>query len=153
MNQKYHLSVTLSGPGVSERAHWGLIIHAPGQDFGDLLHVRVIDIPSNTFQFENRTGHGLADQDAWGLAKVVELDYEQRMRVIAIAGKERPPTPRGGQDCQDWVINALAGCEIEEIVPDGTVDVWIRRLGMPTERIKEEVRADGEGLWVSLNGH
>ncbi|KAL4870318.1 hypothetical protein BDV12DRAFT_60102 [Aspergillus spectabilis] len=146
---KYHLSLTLSGSGLSDRAHWGLVIYLPSDDFGDLLHVRVIDIPTNRFQFENRSGHGLAEQDAWGLAKTAELDSAQRMQAISIVEREKPPT--GEKDCQDWVVDALIALEVEELVPDGMVEIWTGRLGRATEVIKREVEA--EGGWISLNGH
>ncbi|KAL4800222.1 hypothetical protein BDV19DRAFT_384582 [Aspergillus venezuelensis] len=142
----YQLSITLSGPGKTENAHWGVIVYVPGNDFGDLLHVRLIDLPSNRFQFENRTGHGLAEQDAWGLAPVTRLDSVQRAAVVTLLENEKPPV--GGKDCQNWVVDGLVALEVEELVPPGTAELWNGRLGKETAAIREDVGED----WVALNG-
>ncbi|KAL4933085.1 uncharacterized protein BDV17DRAFT_287442 [Aspergillus undulatus] len=140
----YQLSISLAGPGITENAHWGFTIHTPGKDFGDLLHVRLIT--STHFQFENRTGHGLAEQDAWGLAPITLLDDVQRAAVVSILEKERPPT--NGRDCQSWVVDGLVALEVEELVPPGTAEVWSARLGKETALVREEAG----GVWVALNG-
>lgn len=139
--------MTIGGPGTSEHAHWGFVIHEPSNWFGDLLHVRVIDIPSNRFIFENRTGHELVSQDAWGLCKITMLNTAQRTKVISILSNERPPLG-GTKDCQDWVLDALVSLEVEELVPDGTTQIWTSRAGKETDVIKREAGAD----WESLNG-
>lgn len=146
MNKTYQLSVSIFGPGSSERAHWGFVIHQPPNLYGDLLHVRVIDVPANRFIFENRSGHGLRSQNAWGLCKVALLDNAQRIKVTSILSSEKPPNG-GTKDCQDWVIDALVSLEVEELVPDGTTQTWKSRVGKQSVAIKGEVGRD----WESLN--
>ncbi|KAL3476843.1 hypothetical protein BJX99DRAFT_257965 [Aspergillus californicus] len=144
----YTLSIIMHGPGITSRAHWGFIIHKSPNTYGNLLHVRVIDIPSNRFIFEHRSAHGLEEQDSWGLCKITELNDVQRLTVISVLEKEKPPLG-GAKDCQDWVVDALVALEVEELVPDGTVMAWNGRLGMETERVKGIVGRK----WTSLNGH
>ncbi|KAL4800221.1 hypothetical protein BDV19DRAFT_384581 [Aspergillus venezuelensis] len=116
----YQLSISIFGPGTSERAHWGFVIHAPPAEYGDLLYVREIDAARNWFQ------------------------YEPLMSIIS-----KEPAPRGGtKRCQDWVVDALVSLEIEELVADGTAQVWTDRVGKPTKDIKRGVGA----AWTSLNG-
>ncbi|KAK6814868.1 hypothetical protein P875_00042553 [Aspergillus parasiticus SU-1] len=143
----YQLSVSISGPGTSERAHWGLVIHKPPNRVGDLLHVRVIDEDTNLFAFENRSGHVIDDQNAWGLAKIAMLDDVQRAKALSILFNEKPPS-NGGKDCQDWVLDALVSLEVEELVPDGTTQTWTSRTGKQTKAIQHEVGLN----WEVLNG-
>lgn len=123
------------------------VIHQPPNYFGDLLHVRVIDIPSNRFIFENRSGHRLESQGAWGLVKLTQLNHEQRARVISVLSAEKAPNG-GSDDCQNWLISGLVALEVDELVPDGTAETWTRRVGKPTMTIKGEAGAN----WASLNG-
>ncbi len=147
----YTLSIAISGPGTTERAHWGFTLHQPPNTFGDLLHVRLIDLPSKRFQFENRTGHGLSEQDAWGLATVTTgLTGAQRVQVVSILEAEKPPVGEG--KCQDWAVDALVALEVEELVPDGTAERWAGRVGVSTGVIRHELEREGRGAWVSLNG-
>ncbi|KAL4964897.1 uncharacterized protein BDV14DRAFT_64022 [Aspergillus stella-maris] len=140
----YQLSVSIHGPGETSHAHWGFTIHTLGQEFGDLLHVRLIT--TTRFQFENRSGHGLTEQDAWGLAPITLLDSAQRATVVEILEAEEPPT--GGKDCQDWIVDALVELEVAELVEPGTAETWAARRGKETVAVRGEV---GEG-WVALNG-
>ncbi|KAL5340000.1 hypothetical protein BJX70DRAFT_137663 [Aspergillus crustosus] len=145
----YRLSIAIFGPGTSEPAHWGFVIHQPYATFGDLLHVRVIDVPSNIFQFEPRIRHLLESQGAWGLCKLADLNREQRSKVASILEKE-VPTPRGGtKNCQDWVIDGLVALEVEELVAAGTAEIWSARVGKTTIFIRGEIGGD----WISLNNH
>lgn len=147
ISMTYQLSVAIFGPGISEHAHWGFVIHQSPSPHGDLLHVRLIDIPSNRFIFENRSGHGLESQNAWGLCKISLLDHAQRSKVISILSSEKPPSG-GTKDCQDWVIDALVTLEVEELVPARTAHNWSSRIGKQTDAIKSEVGIN----WNSLNG-
>ncbi|KAL4943407.1 hypothetical protein BDV06DRAFT_189943 [Aspergillus oleicola] len=140
----HQLSISIHGPGQTSNAHWGFTIHTPGQEFGDLLHVRLIT--ATRFQFENRNGHGLSEQDAWGLAPIALLDGVQRAAAVEILEAEKPPT--GGEDCQDWVVDALVELEVAELVEPGTAETWATRRGKDTAVVRGEV---GEG-WVALNG-
>lgn len=143
----FQLSVVIFGAGVFDRAHWGFVIHRPPNRFGDLLHVRVIDIPSNRFIFENRTGQSLDSQNAWGLCKIAFLDSVERFRATSILTCEKPPIG-GTKDCQDWLVDAMISLETEELVPAGTAETWASRVGRPTV----EVRSDAGADWEPLNG-
>ncbi|KAL4916854.1 hypothetical protein BDW62DRAFT_202346 [Aspergillus aurantiobrunneus] len=145
----YTLSITIAGPGTTERAHWDFTIHKPAAPFGSLLHVRLLDSTNpnkHSFIFENREGHGLSEQDAWGLVPLAQLDGVQRAAVVSVLEKEKPPVGVGR--CQDWVVDALVALEVEELVPDGMARAWSARIGRVTVCIREEV---GEG-WLALNG-
>ncbi|KKK14536.1 hypothetical protein ARAM_000195 [Aspergillus rambellii] len=143
----YQLSVSIFGPGISEPAHWGFVIHQPPNDSGELLHVRVIDVPMNIFQFEPRVPHLLDSQGAYGLCKIADLDGAQRFKVASILERE-VPAPRGGmKNCQDWVLDGLVALEVEELVADGTTAIWTSRVGKRTDVIKREAGRD----WHSLN--
>lgn len=144
----YQLSVGIFGPGTYERAHWGFIIHKPQEQFGDLLHVRVIDIPSNRFIFEHRSGHALDDQDAWGICKITLLDDIRRSNVILILSSEQPPFGSRRRDCQDWLLDALVSLEVEGLVPNGTSQTWASRVGKETKVIEGEAGMN----WEPLNG-
>jgi hypothetical protein len=73
------------------------------------------------------------------------------LRVATILENEVPP-PHGGTDnCQNWVADALVALEVEEIVAEGTTEVWAGRVAGLTLDIKRNV-GDAGGGWVSLNG-
>lgn len=97
--------------------------------------------------FENRSGHGLESQNAWGLCKISSLDNAQRSKVISTLSSEKPPSG-GAKDCQDWVIDALVALEVEDLVPGGTAQNWSSRTSKQTNAIKNEVGVN----WMSLNG-
>ncbi|KAL1863711.1 hypothetical protein Plec18167_000809 [Paecilomyces lecythidis] len=143
----YQFSVGIFGPGTFERAHWGFVIHKPPNQFGDLLHVRVVDIPSNKFIFEHRSGHALDDQDAWGLCRISLLGDVRRSKVISMISSEQPPFG-GTKDCQDWILDALVSLEVEELVPEGTAQIWASRVGKETKVVEGEAGID----WEPLNG-
>lgn len=147
INMVYQLSVGIFGPGISERAHWGFIAHQPPNRFGELLHVRVIDAPANRFIFENRSGHALGSQNAWGLCKIAPLDDIQRSKATSILSSEKPPNG-GTNDCQNWLLDGLVSLEVDGLVSDGTAQVWKSRIGKQTAVIKNEAGVN----WEPLNG-
>ncbi|KAI9933097.1 hypothetical protein ASPWEDRAFT_42851 [Aspergillus wentii DTO 134E9] len=143
----FQLSIAIFGSGISEPAHWGFCIHIPGEMEGELLHVRVIDVRLNIFQFEPRIPHDLESQTAFGLCKLRNLNSAERSKVASILAQE--PAPRGGKEnCQNWVVDALVALEVEELVPDGTADIWNSRIGKESDDIKADVEDD---YWFPLN--
>ncbi|KAJ0415259.1 hypothetical protein BJY00DRAFT_318020 [Aspergillus carlsbadensis] len=144
----YTLSIFLFGPGGPDPAHWGFTIHSAPNDWGTLLHVRMIDDRLNIFQYEHRNPHVLTDQDAWGLCPLVTLTAAERLKVVTILENE-VRVPRGGADnCQNWVVDGLVALEVEGVVADGTTSLWAGRVAGLTSDIKRDVRE----RWISLHG-
>lgn len=101
----YRLAIEVFGPGddPNHRSHWGLLIYREGEDFGDLLHVQVIDLQRLWYEPDYRQGARIVTQQAVGMCKVADLDEQQRRKVIEVIRAE--PAPRDGKRrCQDWVF-------------------------------------------------
>lgn len=69
-------------------------MHQPSQVFGDLFHVKVIDIGKLWYEFDTRTGTPLATMQAVGKVKIANLTASQRQAAINVISSEKPP--RGG---------------------------------------------------------
>lgn len=135
---EYELSIMISGPGEDPeyRSHWGFFIQEPTELFGDLLHVKVIDLDRLWYQFEPCTGTSIATAKALGMVKIGNLSAKQRQEAIRTISSE--PAPKDGRKrCQDWVFDTLLSLEINELVPSGTCQFWIEMVGKSAKAVQE----------------
>jgi hypothetical protein len=144
----YELSIEVFGLGEdpNHRCHWGFMIHQAPQAFGDLLHVRVIDLDRLWYQFEYRSGAQLGTMQAVGKCKITNLTPQQRQKAIEVIKAEKAPTD-GKRRCQDWVFDTLLSLEAEELVPSGTSALWQRMVGKPASEVQLAVGA----AWTSFS--
>ncbi|KAL2011971.1 hypothetical protein VTN00DRAFT_4689 [Thermoascus crustaceus] len=161
----YTLSIAIFGEGnnPTHRSHWAFTIHQsqPPQDdptttttYGDLLHVRVIDLDRLWYQFEHRSDTHLPTMhnimQAVGTCKIADLptaeDRRRAIEIIAEEGEKRAPRD-GGRRCQEWVFETLIALEVEEFVPEGTAGFWKGMVGREAREVEREV---GVGGWVDL---
>ncbi|KAL4788291.1 hypothetical protein BJX76DRAFT_353321 [Aspergillus varians] len=147
--QLHELYIPISGPGLTpqSRSHWSFLIRTPQAPYGDLLHVQAIDLKRLWYQFDSREGIDLSTLQAEGMVKITDLSGEQRRRALSVIRAEAAPRD-GKRRCQEWVVDVLVSLEVEELVPDGTAEVWSGFVG----RGMGEVRGvmGGVGRWVSL---
>lgn len=158
----YTLSVAIFGEGhnPSHRSHWAFTIHQsqpPQQDptsttttatYGDLLHVRVIDLDRLWYQFEHRYDTHLPTMhntmQAVGTCKIAELptaaDRRRAIEIITEEGEKRAPRD-GGRRCQEWVFETLIALEVEELVPEGTAEFWKGMVGKGAREVERAVGA------------
>lgn len=137
---QYQLSIEVFGTGEDpkHRSHWGFVIHQPPRTFGDLLHVRPVNIEKLWYEFEPRFGTDLNIMQALGLCKIATLDSRQRRLAIEVISQE--PAPRDGmRKCQDWVFSTLISLEVEELVPAGTSEFWKGMVGVPAHGVQKAV--------------
>jgi hypothetical protein len=68
----YELSIEVFGTGEdpNHRSHWGFVIHRPSLLFGDLLHVKAIDLDRLWYEFDPRMGTPLVTMQALGMVKI-----------------------------------------------------------------------------------
>ncbi len=113
----YELSVVVDGPGLSPnaRSHWVFMITKAGQTTGELLHVRVLDLATLRYQFEERIAP-LESATIEGRWKVTSLTYAQRLKAKDIIRKVAAPAD-GKKRCQDWVLDVFIELEAEELIP------------------------------------
>ncbi|GAD96911.1 hypothetical protein PVAR5_5578 [Paecilomyces variotii No. 5] len=144
----YELSIEICGQGEdpNHRCHWGFMINRPAEYFGDLLHVRVIDLDRLWYQFEYRSGSSLDDLQAVGKCKIADLTLQQRQEAIELIKAEKAPID-GKRRCQDWVFDTLISLEVEDLVPPGTAEFWKGMIGKPAK----EVRLSCGVGWTSFN--
>ncbi|KKK12609.1 hypothetical protein P175DRAFT_0477887 [Aspergillus ochraceoroseus IBT 24754] len=147
----YRLAIEVFGPGddPNYRSHWAFLIYRPGDDFGDLLHVQVIDLKRLWYEPDYREGTNIVtpmvSYQAAGMCKVTDLDGQQRRKAIEVIRAE--PAPRDGKRrCQDWVFDTLISLEVEELVESGTAETWKGRIGMPASDLARACGAD----WTSF---
>lgn len=146
-SMQYQLSIEVFGTGEDpkHRSHWGFVIHQPTRSFGDLLHVRPVDIEKLWYEFEPRFGTDLNIMQALGLCKIATLDSQQRRFAIEVISQE--PAPRDGRrKCQDWVFSTLISLEVEELVPPGTSEFWKGMVGLPAQGVQKAVGVN----WSSI---
>lgn len=143
----YELSIEIFGEGddPNHRSHWDFMIRQPPQIYGDLLHVRVIDLDKLWYQFEYRSGTKLATMQAIGMCKIADLDSRQRQQAIEVIKAEKAPTD-GKRRCQDWVFDTLISLEAEELVPPRTSEFWKQMVEKPAKEVEKAVKAN----WTSL---
>ncbi|KAJ5595475.1 uncharacterized protein N7459_001683 [Penicillium hispanicum] len=143
----YDLSIEIFGLGEDpkHRSHWGFVIHQPSQHFGDLLHVKLIDLDRLWYEFESRMGTPLATMQAVGKVKIASLNAHQRQEAIKVIGSEKAPRD-GKKKCQDWVYDTLLSLEVNELVPDGTCQFWKAMVGKPARAVEQAAGAN----WTSL---
>ncbi|KAJ5653223.1 hypothetical protein N7490_000226 [Penicillium lividum] len=137
---QYQLSIQVFGTGEdpNHRSHWGFVIHQPPRTFGDLLHVRPVDMDKLWYEFEPRFGTDLDIMQALGLCKIGTLGSPQRRLAIEVISQE--PAPRDGKrKCQDWVFSTLISLEVEELVPAGTSEFWKGMVGLPAKEVRRAV--------------
>lgn len=148
----HELYIPISGAGLTpqSRSHWSFLLRTPGKSYGDLLHVQVIDLDRLWYQFDSREGIDLTTLHAEGMVKITDLSAEQRRRVLSVIRAEAAPRD-GKRKCQEWVVDALVSLEVEELVPDGTAEVWSGLVGRGMGEVRG-VFMEGEGRWVSLRG-
>jgi hypothetical protein len=145
----YELSIEIFGAGEDpqHRSHWAFVIHEPSANFGDLLHVKVIDLDRLWYQFESRTGTRLRTMQAVGEVKLAVLSEQQRQHVIQVITSS--PAPRDGKKrCQDWVYDTLLSLEVEELVPSGTCHFWNEMVGKSARAVKAATAVN----WTDLTG-
>ncbi|KAI9368800.1 hypothetical protein BJX61DRAFT_197232 [Aspergillus egyptiacus] len=143
----FELLVQICGAGLTShsRSHWSFVIREPGAPVGDLLHVKVIDFRRLWYQFDAREGVEIATMQAEGMAKVVQMTAEQRQQIVAMIRAE--PAPRDGKRrCQEWVVDTLISLEVEELVPEGTSELWSDLIGKRAEEVGKATGAD----WTPL---
>ncbi|KAL4970757.1 uncharacterized protein BDV14DRAFT_1749 [Aspergillus stella-maris] len=147
----HELYIPISGPGLSpqSRSHWSFLLRTPGATYGDLLHVQVIDLAKLWYQFDAREGIDLSRRSlqAEGMVKIADLTAEQRRRAIAVIRGEAAPRD-GKRRCQEWIVDALVGLEVEELVEGGMAERWNKFVGWRAEDVKRCML--GEGRWVAL---
>ncbi|KAK2742900.1 hypothetical protein FQN57_005030 [Myotisia sp. PD_48] len=128
----YELSISVFGPGTdpSHRSHWGFIINRPGDDFGDLLHTRLLDLQRLWYIFEERSGTNIISQQSEGRIKLSTLTFDQRSYAKLII--QRQPAPMDGKrKCQDWVSETVAILEEKGIVSPGMSERIGSAVGKP----------------------
>lgn len=140
----YELSVTVYGPGTDPqyRSHWGMMISETGHPYGELLHVKLIDLPTLRYQFETRNSL-LMSASCEGRWRIASLTYEQRIRAKEIISNEMAPTD-GKSRCQDWVFEVFLGLEAEELIPAGSSQLCRDRIGMSAQDLAASLGED----WV-----
>jgi len=135
----YILDISIEGHGKdpSRRSHWGFMIHKEGDTIGELLNVKVLDVGTLRYQFEERDADlvNLASEGRW---KVAMLTYEQRIAVKDII--RRVPAPADGKKrCQDWVLDACINLEVEELIPAGFSNRVGECIGLPADDLAAQV--------------
>lgn len=93
----YHeLSIAVDGRGEdpNHRSHWGLLLSAPGAQFGNLFHVQVIDPDHLIYQFERKSDHRIRNYGEGRLivARIEVSRYRQAEEIIT-----REAAPRNGK--------------------------------------------------------
>ncbi|KAJ9303236.1 hypothetical protein DTO271G3_610 [Paecilomyces variotii] len=143
----YEFSIEICGQGEdpNHRCHWGFMINQPAECFGDLLHVRVIDLDRLWYQFEYRSGSSLDDLQAVGKCKIASLTPEQRQNAIELIKAEKAPVD-GKRRCQDWVFDTLISLEVEDLVPSGTAEFWKERIGNSAKEVRRACGRNWRGF-------
>lgn len=144
----YEISVIVYGLGTDPeyRSHWAFMIHRVGYDFGDLLHVTLLDLETLRFIFEHRSGTKLKSRQAIGRCRLAKLTAAQRLLAIRIMMGEKPPND-GMKRCQEWILEVLISLEVEELVPPGMSSRWEKNIGKPAKQVSLAM-AD---VWEPLN--
>ena len=93
----YHeLSIAVDGRGqdLNHRSRWGLLLSAPGAQFGNLFHVQAIDPYHLIYQFERKSDHRIQNYGEGRLivAQIEVSRYRQAEEIIT-----REPAPRNGK--------------------------------------------------------
>ncbi|KAH8435057.1 uncharacterized protein LDX57_012686 [Aspergillus melleus] len=134
-----------NGDDPNHRSHWGFIFYTPGEDYGDLYHVQVIDLPRLWYQADTRQAVNIKEQQAVGMCRIALLDT--RLRAHAVQVIQGEPAPRDGKSrCQDWTVQVLISLEAEELVEPGTAETWSKRVGMKAKDLAEDCGND----WIVL---
>ncbi|MCJ1343280.1 hypothetical protein MMC31_001473 [Peltigera leucophlebia] len=140
----YELSVIVYGLGTDPqyRSHWGFIISQVGQPEGELLHVKLLDLPTLRYQFETRDTL-LNSASCKGRWRIASLTYQQRLEAKEIISKEKAPAD-GKSRCQDWVFEVFLGLEAEGLIPAGSSQRCKDRIGKSADDLAASLGAE----WV-----
>ena len=93
----YTLSIGVYGDGEdpNHRSHWGFLISSPGNEVGNLLHVRLISLQGLICQFETRSSYPLASQTCEGRVLLGYIESTKYNQVVKIISEE--PAPRNNK--------------------------------------------------------